>query len=57
MKQKTVWRLAVPLLSLYVLFMLLTPGPPDTERNQVPAELSVVFREYSPVWATTRDGM
>ena len=27
MKQKVLWQLVVPLLSLCVLFLLLTPGP------------------------------
>ena len=57
MKQKVLWQLIVPLLSLCVLFLLLTPGPTDPKESQEVVELSVIFREQDPVWATTRDGM
>ena len=57
MKRKVVWQLVVPLMSLCVLFLLLTPGPADADETRVPVELSVLFREQDPVWNTTRDGM
>lgn len=57
MKQKILWQLIVPLLSLCVLFLLLTSSPADLEQTQEMVELSVIFREQSPVWNTTRDGM
>ena len=57
MKRKVLLQLVVPLLSLCVLFLLMTTEPADAVNSRELVELSVIFREESPVWATTRAGM
>ena len=56
MRRKVLLQLVVPLLSLCVLFFLLATEPAGALPRPL-VQLSVIFREDDPVWATTRDGM
>ena len=58
MKRKVLLQLVVPLLSLCVLFLLLTMDPMGPSQPQELLEISVIFRQSdAATWSVARQGM
>lgn len=58
MKRKVLLQLVVPLLSLCVLFLLLTVDPVRSGQTQQLLEISVLYRQSdASAWSVTRQGM
>jgi ribose transport system substrate-binding protein len=57
-KRKVLLQLVVPLLSLCVLFLLLTTDPVGSRQTQQLLEISVIFRQSdTATWSAVRQGM